>query len=172
MKKTFILAIMLLIACTFAFSEVKIGVVNAQDILQKSKKGLEIQKSIQALQDKKEGEIKAMNDEITKIEKEIQSPALNDDARNKKSIDLENKRKNLKRYLEDARNEFEQESQKQLAEFEKELMPIIDSIGKTKGFSMIIDFSRSGLVYMDPAIDITDEVVKAIDAKLPGTAGK
>jgi outer membrane protein len=172
MKKTFILAITLLIVCTFAFSEVKIGVVNAQEILQKSKKGAEIQKKIQALQEKKESEIKVMNDEITRIEKEIQSPALNEDARSKKAIDLDNKRKNLKRYLEDARNEFEQASQTELADFEKELMPMIDNIGKTKGFTMIIDLSRSGLVYMDPTIDITDEVVKAVDAKFPGGPGK
>jgi outer membrane protein len=93
------------------------------------------------------------------------SPALNDDTREKKGLDLQTKRKDLKRYVEDAQNEIQRESQKELVELEKAVMPLIDQIGKSKGFTIIFDITRPGIVYFDQAIDITPEVIKAFDEK-------
>jgi len=163
MRKIFILVITVLVMSAFAISQVKIGVVNAQEILAKTKKGVEIQKRLEQLQNKKQNELQAKQDEIKKLEKEVLSPALNDETREKKTVDLQNKRKDLKRYLEDAQNEIQQESQKELVELEKAVMPVIDQIGKSKGFTIIFDITRPGIVYFDQAIDITPDVIKAFD---------
>jgi outer membrane protein len=165
MKKTFILVVTVLVMSAFAISQVKIGVVNAQEILAKTKKGIEIQNRLEKLQNNKQKELQAMQDEIKKLEKEVLSPALNDETREKKGLDLQNKRKDLKRYLEDAQNEIQRESQKELGELEKAVMPLIDQIGKSKGFTIIFDITRPGIVYFDQAIDITPEVISAFDAK-------
>ena len=163
MRKIFILVVTVLVMSAFAISQVKIGVVNAQEILAKTKKGVEIQKRLEQLQNKKQNELQAKQDEIKKLEKEVLSPALNDETREKKTVDLQNKRKDLKRYLEDAQNEIQQESQKELVELEKAVMPVIDQIGKSKGFTIIFDITRPGIVYFDQAIDITPDVIKAFD---------
>ena len=165
MRKTLILVVAILVMSAFAISQVKIGVVNAQEILAKTKKGIEIQKRLEQLQDKKQQELQAKQDEIKKLEKDVLSPALNDETREKKSIELQNKRKDLKRYVEDAQNEIQRESQKELVELEKAVMPLIDQIGKAKGFTIIFDITRPGIVYFDQAIDITPDVIKAFDAK-------
>lgn len=167
MRKTFILFVSFLVLSVFAFSEAKIGVINSQDLLQKTKKGSEITKKLTDWQNKKGQEIQAMQEELKKIEKDLQSPALNDETRGKKAIEMEAKRKNLTRFIEDARNEFETQSQQELGVFEKDIMPLIEDLGKTKGFSIIFDVSRAGIVYMDTTVDITDDVVKAVDAKFP-----
>jgi Skp family chaperone for outer membrane proteins len=44
-------------------------------------------------------------------------------------------------------------------------MPWISQYGKKSGFTIIFDRSRSGVVYFDQAIDITAEVIKAVDAQ-------
>ena len=106
-----------------------------------------------------------MLEEIKKLEKDLMSPALNDEAREKKSIELQEKRTDFKRFYEDAQNEFQRESQKELTALEKELMPLIDNLGRQKGFTIIFDITRPGIVYFDQAIDITDEVIKMVDAK-------
>ena len=165
MKKSLVLVISVLVMSLFAFSQVKIGVVNAQEILAKTKKGIAIQKRLEQVQLKKQQELQAMQEQIKKLEKEVISPALNTDAREKKGIELQNKQKNLKRYVEDARNEINRQTQKELAELEKIAMPLIDQIGKSKGFTIIIDITRPGVVYYDKAIDITAEVIQAFDAK-------
>jgi outer membrane protein len=168
MRKTLILVVSVLVMSAFAFSQVKIGIVNAQEILQKTKKGIEIQKRLEQLQQKKQGKLQTLQDEVKKLEKEIVSPALNQETREKKALDLENKRKDLKRYLEDARNDINRASQKELLELEKAVMPLIDQIGKSQGYTIIMDVtSRTGIVYFDKAIDITAEVIKAFDAKYP-----
>lgn len=167
MRKTLILMVTVLVMSAFAISQVKIGVVNAQELLQKTKKGVEIQKRLEGLQQKKQQQLQTMQDEIKKLEKDVLSPALNQETREKKSLELQNKRKNLKRYIEDAQNEIQRESQKELVELEKAVMPLIDQIGKSQGFTIIFDITRPGIVYFDEAIDITSEVIKAFDAKYP-----
>ncbi|MGD2084930.1 MAG: OmpH family outer membrane protein [Candidatus Aminicenantes bacterium] len=167
MRKTLFLVVTVLVMSAFAISQVKIGVVNAQEILQKTKKGVEIQKRLEKLQKEKQQKLQAQQDEIKKLEKEVLSPALNQETREKKTLDLQNKRKNLKRFVEDAQNEIQRESQKELVELEKAVLPLIEQIGKSKGFTIIFDITRPGIVYYDQAIDITPEVIKAFDAKFP-----
>jgi outer membrane protein len=167
MRKTLVLVVTILVMSAFAISQVKIGVVNAQEILVKTKKGIEIQKRLEQLQDKKQQELQGMQEEIKKLEKEVSSPALNEDTREKKTNDLQSKRKDLKRFMEDAQNEMQQATQKELVELEKAVMPLIDQIGKSKGFTIIFDITRPGIVYFDQAIDITAEVISAFDTKFP-----
>lgn len=165
MRKTLVLVVTILVMSVFAISQVKIGVVNAQELLAKTKKGIEIQKRLEELQKKKQNEMQVMQDEIKKLEKEVLSPALNQETREKKGLELQTKRKNLKRFVEDAQNEIQRASKKELVELENAVMPLIDQIGKSKGFTIIFDITRPGIVYFDQAIDITPEVIKAFDAK-------
>ena len=165
MKKTLMLVLTVLLMSVYAFSEVKIGIVNAQEIFQKTKRGAQIQKELEALQQKKASELQQLQEDIKKLEKDVASPALNTATREKKSLDLQNKRTQLKRQYEDAQRDFQLQSQKKLANLERELIPLIESVGKAKGLTVIFDRQRSGIVYYDTAIDITADVIKAIDAK-------
>ena len=165
MRKILVLVVTVLVMSAFAISQVKIGVVNAQELLAKTKKGIEIQKRLEQLQGKKQNEMQAMQDQIKKLEKEVLSPALNQETREKKGLELQTKRKNLKRFIEDAQNEIQRASKRELVELENAVMPLIDQIGKSKGFTIIFDITRPGIVYFDQAIDITAEVIKAFDAK-------
>lgn len=168
MKKTliFMLAVLLMGALSYT-QQVKIGIVNAQEVLMKTKRGAEVQQRLEALQKKKQQELQVLQDEIKKLEQEVMSPALNEDTRRKKADLLEKKRTDLKRNYEDAQREVQRESAKELAALERDIMPLIDQLGKEKGFTAIFDRDRSGLVYYDPAIDITQDVIKALDAKFP-----
>ncbi|MCP5054353.1 MAG: OmpH family outer membrane protein [bacterium] len=166
MKKTLILMLTLLVMSVYAFSEVKIGIINAQEVFQKTKRGSQIQKELEALNNKKAAELKALQEEIKKLEKDLLSPALNASTRDAKSVDLQSKRTTFKRKYEDAQSDLQRESQKKLLELEKELMPLITNLGKSKGFTIIFDRARSGVIYFDSGVDVTKEVIAAIDAKL------
>lgn len=166
MKKTLILVLSVVLLSVFAFPEVKLGIVNAQDIIQKTKRGIRIQQKMDAWQKQKGQELQTIQEEIKKLETELQSPALNNDAREKKNSEMQAKRTTLKRKYEDAQRDFEKESTKELEALEKELVPLIEELGKSKGFTIIFDRSRGGIVYSDASIDITDEFIKTIDEKL------
>lgn len=40
-------------------------------------------------------------------------------------------------------------------------------MGKSKGYIMVLDITNQGVFYYDTSIDITQDVIKMIDEKLP-----
>ena len=168
MKKSFILIFTLLTLSLFVFSEVKIGVINAQDIIEKTKKGKQVQDKLENLQKQKQQQLENLQKEIVQLQKDLESPALNRDTREKKTRELEDKRIDYNRFIQDTQKEMQAKSQQELLNLQKEIMPLIQQIGKAKGFTIIFDMTSSGIAYFDETIDVTEEVVKAVDAKFPG----
>ncbi len=41
---------------------------------------------------------------------------------------------------------------------------IIDTLGQEEGYSLIFNTLQSGLVYVDPTMDITDEIILRVNA--------
>ncbi|MCU0286894.1 MAG: OmpH family outer membrane protein [Acidobacteria bacterium] len=168
MKKTFTLIFTILILSVFVFPEVKIGIINAQDIIVKTKKGNEVQKKLEALQNDAQQKVETLQNQIKQLQKDLASPALNNDTREKKNRELEDKRISYNRMIQDAQKDIQEQSQKELMDLQREIMPLIQQIGQSKGYTLILDMASSGIAYFDKTIDITDEVVKAVDAKFPG----
>ncbi len=167
MKKSFISILTLLTLTIFAFSEVKIGVINSQEILQKTKKGSQTLKNLENLKNAKERQIQTLVNELEALEKELNSPALSAGARENKLRTLEDKKTNYDRTVQDAQKEIQSQSAKALGDLEKEFIPIIQQVGQVKGYDVVLDVTNSGVAYFAPTTDITAEVIKAVDEKLP-----
>lgn len=165
MKKTIVVVLAILLAGFFAYSQVKIGVVNSQEVLAKTKRGIEVQKKMQTFQQGKEQQLKKYQDEISKLEKDLVSPALNAATRSNKSAELQQKRKTFQRAYEDARNDYNRKLQEELGKMDKELGPLVEEIGKSGGFTIILDVAQRGVAYFSPTVDITAQVIRAADAK-------
>jgi outer membrane protein len=172
MRKNLFLVFTLLVLTTFVFSEVKIGIINPQVVLQNSVKGKEVIEKLRTLNMSKQKKYEAMQKEIDTLEKEILSPALNQETRDKKTMDLQNKRIEIKRFAEDAQKDSMATQQKEFENLQRELMPIIEKIAKGAGFSLVLDLNTAGVTYFDPAIDITEQVIKAYDEQVAGTVKK
>jgi len=165
MKKNLFLIFALVALTTFVFAEIKIGIINPQVVLQNSVKGKEAIERLKSLQLSKQKKYEAMQKEIDALEKETMSPALNQEARDKKTLDLQNKRVEIKRFAEDAQKESMTAQQREFESIQRGLMPIIEKIAKADGYSLILDLNTAGVTYFEPAIDITEKVVKAYDAQ-------
>lgn len=172
MKKNLFLMFALLALTTFVFSEVKIGIINPQVVLQNSVKGKAVIEKLRSLNMSKQKKYEVMQKEIDTLEKEALSPALNQDARDKKTMDLQNKRTEIKRFAEDAQKESMAQQQKEFESLQRDLMPIIEKIAKGDGFSLVLDLNTAGVTYFEPAIDITDRVIKAYNAEVPSAVKK
>jgi len=44
-----------------------------------------------------------------------------------------------------------------------EMLAIVDELVKERGYDLVFDLSSSGLIYFQPALDITEEVIKKYD---------
>lgn len=168
MKKSLILVFTILTLSFFMFSEVKIGVINAQEIIAKTKKGIAVQKKLENLQKSKQQQLEALQDTLKQLQKDAVSPALNEETREKKKREFEDKQIQYNRQLQDAQKDMSEATQTELTALQKEIMPLIQEIGKNKGFTLILDMTSSGIAYFDKTIDITNDVVTAVDAKFPG----
>jgi len=165
MKKSFILIFTVIIFSVFAFSEVKIGVINGQDVIQKTKKGQAIRAKLESFGKAKQQEIANLEKEIVALQKELASPALNAETKRKKTRTMEDKKIKYQRKVQDAQKDFQQQQQKEMMAFYNEIMPIIQEYGKAQGFTLILDLSSAGVAYFDKTIDITDAVVQSVNAK-------
>ena len=43
------------------------------------------------------------------------------------------------------------------------MLSIVDELVKERGYDLVFDLSSSGLIYFQPALDITEEVIKKYD---------
>lgn len=165
MKKSFILIFTVIIFSVFAFSEVKIGVINGQDVIAKTKKGQAIRAKLESFGKAKQQQIENLEKEIVALQKELASPALNAETKRKKTRTMEDKKINYQRLVQDAQKDFQAQQQKEMMAFYNEIMPIIQEYGKAQGFTLILDLSSAGVAYFDKTIDITDAVVQTVNAK-------
>jgi Skp family chaperone for outer membrane proteins len=52
---------------------------------------------------------------------------------------------------------------KAVQEFRSEVVTTIESMAKDRGYDLVLDFASAGVVYFNPAVDITDEVIRRIN---------
>ena len=170
MKKNLLLIVALVALSAFAFAEFKLGIINPQAVLQNSTKGKEAISRLTALQTAKQKKFEGMQKEIETLEKDVLSPVLNAETREKKTQELQSKRVEIKRFAEDAQKENIAVQQKEFEKIQADLMPIIERIAKENGFSLILDLNTAGITYFEPGLDISEKVAKAYDAQSAAAA--
>jgi outer membrane protein len=149
----------------------KIGYVDLQSTLEKTKVG----KTAKA---KLEGEKKKKQDEIDKKQKDLQKAAadldkqrtvLKPDVVQKREAELQKQFLDLQQQFAGFQQELLKQESKLTREIFKDASKIIESIAKRDGYTMILEKSESAVLWADKMFEITDEVNKRMDA---GEAGK
>ena len=168
-KVSFMTALSLLlvvVSFSFAQAQAKIAVVNSQDVLEKSIEGKRVLNQLAEQDKKNQDQLAKLDEEIRKLETRLntQRLTLSEEALLQLNSDLTRKRTERTRLSEDMARDMQELQYRLYTRLQNELIPIIEQIGKEKGFDLILDLGRSGAVYVNPAIDITEEVIKRYDA--------
>jgi outer membrane protein len=145
----------------------KIAVIYLQGAIGNTKDG---QKAVSELEaktapkkkeiDRKQSEIAAMQDQLNKGANTMSDTAKNDLYKN-----IEAKKKNLQRDIEDAQAELDQDQQKILQQIGGKMQAVIERYAHDHGFVLVVDVSspQSNVFYASPSIDITKEVIELYD---------
>ncbi len=154
---------------SLAADSIKIATFNVQQIIEKSKSGAEARKVMEAkkteLEPKFKGEQDALKAQADEIEKK--GSAWSEEVKAGKERDYQKKMREYQLKVEDAQFEMKQLEKKVLDPIFKELQTVINDIGKADGLTLIFEKSRSnGLLYAAESLDISDKVIKALDAKM------
>jgi outer membrane protein len=164
------LFVAVLVSFSFAQQPNKIGIINSNEVLEKSTEGKKVIAQIDDKNKRNQERLTKLDEEIRRIETELntQRLTLTQEALMQKNADLERKRTERKRLAEDLYREMNELTQRLFQRVQDELLPIIDQIGKEKELDIIFDLGKSGAVYFNPAINITADVIKRYDeSKVP-----
>jgi len=161
----FILILGLAASSGLAQQLLKVGVINSQEVLEKSAEGKRVIARLQERDKTIQGSLTKLDDEIRLLETKIttQRLTLSEESLYNMNTDLEKKRTDRKRMAEDYARDFQDLQLKLFNKVQSELIPIIEQLGKEKGIDLIFDLAKSGAVYFNPAVDITEEVIKRYD---------
>lgn len=167
-SKIVLIPLVLAILVTLGYSQqaVKIGVVNSQDVLEKSAEGKRVMAQIQDMDKQNQSRLNTLDEDIRNLETRIntQRLTLTNEAMMQLSSDLEKKRTERKRFAEDSLREMQEFTGRLFQRVQTELLPIIEQVGKEKNLDIILDLARSGAIYFNPTIDLTQEVITKYDA--------
>ena len=152
----------------------KIGVINVERLVQESALGKEAFARVKKVSDQKKEEGDKLSKELRDMEQKLadQGSALADDKRDGLQKSYQEKAIAFKRFQDDANRDLEAAQKKELGELERRVFPVINQVGKEKGFTLVFNKFQSGLVYADDSVDITDEVLKVFNTMVAVPAAK
>ena len=146
---------------------VKIGAINLSYVARTSKVGKTELARIEEAGRKKAAEIELKAAELQQQQTELQKTGIGLSPRAAGDLQraFEKSRLELERFQQDARNEIEAMQQQFDVEFRAKLAPVIDGVSKEKGLQFVFGLDQAAIVWWSPAVDISDEVVKRLDAE-------
>ena len=146
-----------------------IGVFDLQKVFADSQKGKEVKKALEADFKKRQDDLKKKEDEIKKLSTELRQLASSGSASND---DLRKKDENLKNKVVAYQEQLGKYNDEMRQAEEQRMKPLMDSVvksagdlSKERGYIMVLEAQRSGVVFALETMDMTDDLIKALDRK-------
>ena len=147
----------------------KIGVIAFQATVGQTNEG---QRDFAGLKNKyepKQAHLKALSDEIDALTKQLQTQgdSLSDAVRASRAKTLDDKKKQLDRSSEDARNDYQGAVQELYTSLASKVYDVLASYSQQHGYTLVLDMgAQQGVVlFASPATDITKPVIDAYNLK-------
>ncbi len=174
MKRASGIASFLLFSLPFvaiAQSGAKVGVMNVLRAIVECGEGKQANEEFQKKYEAKREELTKMQKELESLQQQLrsQTPSLTDQSRADLAKNVDSKNTELQRAQQDAEKEFNDLRNEIFNRIGFKLSPLMQQYAKENSYTLILDSSsqNSQLSYIDPAIDITDEIIKLYDRTHP-----
>ena len=155
-----------------AFADTSVGVVNVAKIMQESKAATSVrsqlqtkEKSFQAEFDQKQKDLHAEDMALVKEKDKVDK-----DAFGKKVKAFQDKAVQVQQQVQQKKGALDKALGASLEEIQKTVLEIVKQVAAEKKMNLVV--SSAQVLYSDQTFDITDEVLKRLDAKLPTVAVK
>ncbi len=149
----------------FAQETFEIGVIYSAKVLQTSAEGKKAMFTLKQREQKINDELAKIDNQAKELELKLstQKLVLSLESQQQMAYDLEQLRTKRERAEEDYTKEYKQLEFSLVSKIRNEVFPIIEKVAKEKNFRLVLDLSVTGAAYVDPVIDITDEVIQRYD---------
>lgn len=144
----------------------EIATLKVQEILQKAKAIQDIKTQTDKEGEKIKQELKKKDEALNKEGKDLEASRtkLKDDEYNKKAEAFNKKVNDLKKELKTRAAKLQEAGGHAMNEVQKKLVEIVAGIAKEKKLDAVLQ--KEQLVYGDDKLDITEEVLKKLDAEM------
>ncbi len=141
----------------------KIAFIDLQRALNMSAAGKEAKEQIKTQVQSYDVEVKQRQEELKKLKEDLEKQAmlLSEEARSAKERDYQQKVKEYQRFTKDIQESLQQMDQDLTRKILENLLLVAQNLGKSEGYTIILEKTESSIVYADDSIDITDKVIKA-----------
>jgi outer membrane protein len=150
----------------------KYAYIRIDRIAAESGEGKSLNDRVKALNDQKVRELNEKNKALQSAQQKLDSggSVLNDTARAQLQAEVERQQRDIQRFTEDAQQDLRRCSSSSRRSSRGKLNPVLDKVAKEKQVHMVFNATESGLVWADPTMDLTSDIIKALDAGAPAPA--
>lgn len=153
--------------CTSSYAaDYKVGFINLQRLINESTIGKEAQKKIQKLREEKQSIADSKLRDIQKFQKFIKEEVakMPPQEQRKKQEAFREAYKEYQRLIADAREDIAREDRELVATILEKAQDIVKDVAKKNKYTMIVK-DANAIGYLDPEVDITDDVVKELNKR-------
>jgi outer membrane protein len=169
MRKFFIVLTALIVSM-ISFSifaqQVKIAVVNPQQIIEKSKEGQRIKVFLQTFFDSKQTDINAKETELKALDEKIKDPKIAEDKKEDLRSQFQQKLYEAQAFAKSSQDDMDQKSTKMKEEFGLKLDEVVKKYATSKGISLVLE--KNITLYSADTMDVTTDIIAEMDKAYPG----
>ena len=167
--KTFFIVVTCLFGCwniSYGANVAKIGIVDSQRIVDNSDMGKASSKTLKDRWNEMTATLKEKESEIERMQKEFDQKSLvmNKEAREDQERILRNKVNDLQTLERQYSRVLHELQNNLLGELGQKVGKIVEEIGKKEGYTLIMQRNGGGVMYAPNEIDITDKVIRKLNA--------
>ena len=161
------LALLASLAAGVARAEITIAVVDMQRALNECAAGKRAKDEVRKKFERAQNELKREREDLDRMRDSYDKKALvlKEDERRNLEKDLEAKTLDFKRKYEDFQRDLKRTDAELTSGIVEQLYAIVNAYAKERRFTVVLEASSGALVYADPSVDITDEVIKRHDKR-------
>jgi outer membrane protein len=146
----------------------KVAVMNQQVVVEQSKAGKRALEELKAYSMSRQRIINADDLELKELQQATQDEKLSDSVKQEKQSQFQAKLDAYQRRLSDFNREIQQKQRDMVAEYSKKVQAAAQAVGEKNGYVAVIDKGNETVMmrivlYHQPALDVTDQVVKEFD---------
>jgi outer membrane protein len=168
-KSIVLLGALLILALGTAASDegLKVGVVDIDQAISSTDRGKAAREEFARKQREAQAKIQPLIDKYTALEEELKAKkfVLSDEALFQKQLDLVELRNQIQNRMKEIEGEMQVAQKRIEGPLIARLGEIIEELGKSQGFTLIIRRGAPGVLYTREALDITDMVIEKYNQK-------
>lgn len=147
-------------------AELPIGVVDPQRILQETAKGQQLSDTLTAFMKDRQTLVELEQKELRKLENELmaQSSVLSQEARERKEEQFRQKMAEYQQKVSELNREVQEKQRELQNTFRRQVQKIVSEIAGRRGLGLVVEQGiNSGTLYYRPELDISTEIIQALD---------